>query len=174
MLGGTSFHDNILVFGGNCSQQFVKVNKAIKQYILIPSLIALCIHAFGNFISRQFRYGPIVELSIISPCIEDGPVMCLANCVAVSVALATDHLSPPQDTTQGEQYLSRDIVVSRLRRWEWVKVVVVGQTFLIIVVCVLLDGMTMVVLILLGQVFRGEVPWNRLRANALGNHIVKM
>jgi hypothetical protein len=131
MLGGTSFHGNILVCKGNCGQQFVKVNKAIKQYILIPSLAALCIHAFGNFISRQFRYGPIIELNVISPCIEDGPVMCPANCVAIRIALVTDHLSLPQDTAQGEQYLSKDIVVSRLWLWERVKVVISGRTFLI-------------------------------------------
>ncbi len=95
MLGGTSFHKNILVRKGNRYQRFVKVNKAIKQYILIPSGVTLCIHAFGNFISRQFRYGPIVELNVISPCIKDGPVMCPANCVAISIALATYHLSPP-------------------------------------------------------------------------------
>jgi hypothetical protein len=30
MLGGMSFHDNILVCKGNCSQGFVKISKAIK------------------------------------------------------------------------------------------------------------------------------------------------
>jgi hypothetical protein len=34
--------------------------------------------------------------------------------------------------------------------------------------------MATLVLIFRGQVFGGEVPWNRLRANALGNHTVKM
>jgi hypothetical protein len=95
LLGGTSFHNNILVCKGNCGRRFVKVNKIIKQYILIPSGVTLCIHAFGILISCQFRYGPIVELNIISPCVKDGPVMCPANCVAISIVLATDHLSPP-------------------------------------------------------------------------------
>jgi hypothetical protein len=95
MLGGTSFHDNILVWEGNCSQRFFEINKAIKQYVLITPWLTLCIHAFGNFISCQFRYGRIVELNVLSPCVEDGLVMCPANCVAVSIALATDHLSLP-------------------------------------------------------------------------------
>ncbi len=95
MLGKTSFHDNILVFEGNCGRRFVKINKAIKQYVLITPQVTLCIHAFSNFISHQFRYSPIDELNIIIPHVEDGPVMCPANCVAISGALAADHLSPP-------------------------------------------------------------------------------
>ncbi len=95
MLGGMSFHNNSLVCEGNSGQQFIKVNKAIKQYVLITPRVILCIHALGNFISRQFCNCPIVELNVIGPCVEDGPFMCPADCVAISVALATDHLSPP-------------------------------------------------------------------------------
>ncbi len=95
ILGGTPFHNNILVCKGNSGQQFIKVTKAIKQYVLITPRVTLCIHALGNFVSRQFCYGTIIELKVIGPCVKDGPFMCPANCVAVSIALVSDHLSLP-------------------------------------------------------------------------------
>ncbi len=131
MLGGRSFHDNSLVCKGN--------SKAIKQYVLITPRVTLCIHALGNFISLQFCNCPVVKLNVIGHCVKDGPFMCLTNCVAISIALATDHLFPPYNTTQGEQYLSRDAIVSHLWRWKWVKVVVIGRVFLISIVLALLN-----------------------------------
>jgi hypothetical protein len=142
---GTAFYvcssvwsNSFLVRRSNHSVKSSMVNDGVKENILVPVRVALCIHCLSNQVCIQYGLITIVKCERVLMCVEDGVGIGQSDGVTVFIPFpgsdAALHQSPPLR----DRNLCIEVVVPHL--WGHLKVTVVRVKIIVITIEVILRG----------------------------------
>jgi hypothetical protein len=114
------------------------VNNRVKENILVPVRVTLCIHCLSNQVCAHHSLITIVECKCVFTSVKDGVGISQSNGVTVFVPLPGSDTALHQSSPLQDRYLCVEVVVPHF--WGHLKVTVVRVKVMVIIIMVKVRG----------------------------------